>query len=75
MTVAAHLDRCCLRRALVDLIDCIWTFSPSDVNQGGAAVLSTVLSYERREVAFVFYALGDVDRTSGLCFFWSHFLS
>lgn len=26
-----------------------------------------MLLYERREVALVFYALGDVNRTSGLC--------
>lgn len=33
----------------------------------GRRTSPTVLLYERREVALVFYALGDVNRTSGLC--------
>ena len=83
LSKAVHLDGCRLRHAswggtpettALPVSCCIWTFfflSFRDTHKPkckqGRQLSPTVLLYERREVALVFHALEDVNRTSGLC--------
>lgn len=82
LSEAVHLDGCRLRHALGDFRDhdtglcCVvyghfflsFQHGYTKLNcKQGRQMSPTVLLYERREVALVFYALGDVNRTNGLC--------